>query len=180
MFLSGHPLAEWSALLETYTDGSLTEILERPDKTVVTAGGIVAAVKAISTKTGNRMAFVTLEDIEGAVEVVVFAELYSRAQALLQSEAPIVVRGTLERTEDSGKILAEEIYSLSEAPEKLTESIHIHINAALHTRSDLEALRQLLSAPENRGGRRAFSTSSSPIEPRRSSGSVGSPSAGDR
>ncbi|GAB4255744.1 MAG: DNA polymerase III subunit alpha [Deferrisomatales bacterium] len=151
MFLSGHPLGEWSALLETYTDGSSAQLAERPDRSTVTVGGVVAALKAFVTKTGNRMAFVTLEDMEGAVEVVVFADLYARVESLLQSEDPLVVRGTLEKGEESCKILAEEVLRLEEAPERLTESVHIQINAAVHDRKDLEALRRLLADPEHRG-----------------------------
>ncbi|MEW6489743.1 MAG: DNA polymerase III subunit alpha [Thermodesulfobacteriota bacterium] len=151
MFLSGHPLGEWAELLRTYTDGNLLGILERPDRSPVTVGGVVAACKVITNRAGNRMAFVTLEDTEATLEVVVFAEAFARAEALLQSDAPVVIRGTFEKTEDAGKILAEEILPLAEAPERLTQAVHIHINAGLHSRDDLEALRRLLAAPEHRG-----------------------------
>jgi DNA polymerase-3 subunit alpha len=152
MFLSGHPLAEWASVLETYTDGTLASLLDRPDRAMVTVGGMVSEVKIITTKAaGNRMAFVTLEDTAGTIEVVVFADLFARVESLVQSETPVVVRGTLERNEDSGKILAEDLLPLSEASERLTESIHIQVNAALHTRADLEALQRLLSGAENRG-----------------------------
>ncbi len=151
MFLSGHPLGEWAGLLQTYTDGSLLQVLERPDRSPVTVGGVVAALKVITTRTGNRMAFATIEDTEGTLEVVVFAETFAKAEALLQSETPLIVRGTLEKTDDAGKLLAEEILPLSEAPERLTQAVHIHLNAGLHSRGDLESLRRLLAAPEHRG-----------------------------
>ncbi len=156
MFLSGHPLGEWASVLETYTDGSLAEVWERPDRSQVTVGGMAASLKVIPTKTGNRMAFLTLEDAEGTGEVVVFPDVYARCEALLQAEVPLIVRGTLERSEDSGKILAEEILPLSEAPERLTRSVHIQINAALHGRTDLEALRRILGEPEHRGSAPGF------------------------
>lgn len=151
MFLSGHPLEEWADLLRTYTDGSLLAIQERPDRSPVTVGGVVAACKVITNRAGNRMAFVTLEDTEATLEVVVFAEAFARAEALLQSEAPVVIRGIFEKTEDTGKLLAEEILPLAQAPERLTQAVHIHINAGLHSRGDLEALRRLLASPEHRG-----------------------------
>ncbi|MDW7711218.1 MAG: DNA polymerase III subunit alpha [Deferrisomatales bacterium] len=151
MFLSGHPLGEWSGILQTYTDGSLLGIVERPDRTVVTVGGVVAALKVITNRAGNRMAFVTLEDTEGTLEVVVFAEAFAKAESLLHSETPLIVRGVLERSEDTGKILAEEILPVSEAPERLTQAVHIHLNAGLHGRGDLQALRRILAAPEHRG-----------------------------
>ncbi|MBE0616691.1 MAG: DNA polymerase III subunit alpha, partial [Proteobacteria bacterium] len=151
MFLSGHPLGEWAGLLETYTDGSLLQILERPDKSPVTVGGVVAALKVITTRTGNRMAFATLEDTEGTIEVVIFAEAFAKAETLLHSETPLIVRGTLEKNEDAGKILAEEVLPLADAPERLTQAVHIHVSAALHSRHELESLQRLLAAPEHRG-----------------------------
>ncbi len=156
MFLSGHPLGEWASVLETYTDGSLAEVWERPDRSQVAVGGMAASLKVIPTKTGNRMAFLTLEDAEGTAEVVVFPDVFARCETLLQSEVPLIVRGTLERSEDAGKILAEEILPLSEAPERLTRSVHIQINAALHSRTDLEALRRILGDPEHRGAAPGF------------------------
>ncbi|MBI5440427.1 MAG: DNA polymerase III subunit alpha, partial [Deltaproteobacteria bacterium] len=156
MYLSGHPLVEWDDLLKTYTDGRLSELLEKPDKSTVTVGGTVAAVKAITTKNGSRMAFVTLEDVEGAIEIVVFSDLYAKAANLLSSDEPLLVRGTLEKSEDSGKILAEEIHPLGEAQERLAKAVHIHVNGALHTRDDLGTLRALLEKPDHRGPCQAY------------------------
>ncbi|MDF1555586.1 MAG: DNA polymerase III subunit alpha [Deferrisomatales bacterium] len=151
MFLTGHPLGEWDELLSTYTDGSLADILVKPDKSTVTVGGMVASLKTIFTKSGNRMAFVTIEDMAGSIEVVVFAELFARVEGLLRSEDPLVVRGTLEKNEDVGKILADEILPLAQAPERLTESVHIQINAGIHSGEDLLALHRLLGETEYRG-----------------------------
>ncbi len=157
MYLTGHPLAEWGELLQSCTDVPLAELGDRPDRSTVTVGGIVAARRVIRTKSGSRMAFFTLEDLTGTVEVVAFSEVFARAEALIDTEdVPLVVRGTLEKNEESAKILAEEILTLEAAPERLTREVHIQVNAALHTRKDLEALRRLLSAPENRGTTPAF------------------------
>ncbi len=157
MYLTGHPLAEWGELLQSCTDAPLAELGDRPDRSTVTVGGIVAARRVIRTKSGSRMAFFTLEDLTGTVEVVAFSEVFARAEALIDTEdVPLVVRGTLEKNEESAKILAEEILTLEAAPERLTREVHIQVNAAFHTRKDLEALRRLLSAPENRGTTPAF------------------------
>jgi len=151
MFLTGHPLGEWEELLTTYTDGSVAEVLNRPDKSTVTVGGMVASTKVIFTKNGNRMAFVVVEDLGGSVEVVVFAELFAQVEALLQSEDPLVVRGKLEKNETAAKIIAEEILPLAQAPERLTASVHIQINAGLHSGNDLAALHRLLGETQYRG-----------------------------
>ncbi|RMG85392.1 MAG: DNA polymerase III subunit alpha, partial [Candidatus Dadabacteria bacterium] len=152
MYLSGHPLAEWEDLLRSATDTPIGELAERADKAQVTVGGMVAARRVIRTKNGSRMAFFTLEDLTGAVEVVAFSEVFARAEELIQAEdIPLVVRGTLEKNEENVKILADEVLSLEEAPERLTREVHIQVNAAFHGRDDLEALKRILSSPEMRG-----------------------------
>ncbi|GAB6062324.1 DNA polymerase III subunit alpha [Deferrisoma palaeochoriense] len=152
MYLSGHPLAEWEDLLRSATDTLIGELGERADKAQVTVGGMVAARRVIRTKNGSRMAFFTLEDLTGAVEVVAFSEVFARAEDLIQAEdVPLVVRGTLEKNEETAKILADEVLPLEEAPERLTREVHIQVNAAFHGRDDLEALKRILSSPEMRG-----------------------------
>lgn len=152
MYLSGHPLAEWEDLLRSATDTPIGELGEQADKAQVTVGGMVAARRVIRTKNGSRMAFFTLEDLTGAVEVVAFSEVFARAEDLIQAEdVPLVVRGTLEKNEETAKVLADEVLPLEEAPERLTREVHIQVNAAFHGRGDLEALKRILSSPEMRG-----------------------------
>ncbi len=156
MYLSGHPLGQWADLLETYTDGPLVDLKDRPDGSTVTVGGMVAGFKAHVTRTGNRMAFVTLEDLGGMVDVVVFADLFAKCEPVLKPDAPLIVRGRLEKGEESVKILAEDVLPLEAAPERLTSAVHIEVNAALHGREDLDALRRLLGSSEHRGDTPAF------------------------
>ncbi len=152
MYLSGHPLAEWGELLGACTDTPLESVGERADRSTVTVGGVITARRVIRTRNGSRMAFFTLEDLTGSVEVVAFSEVFGRAQELIEKDdVPVVVRGTLEKSEDAAKILADEVLPLASAPERLTREVHIRVNAAFHTRDDLEKLQRLIAAPEHRG-----------------------------
>ncbi len=157
MYLTGHPLGEWEDLLRASTDAPIGELGERPDRAQVTVGGMVAARRVIRTKNGSRMAFFTLEDLTGAVEVVAFSEVFARAEEWIQAEdVPLVVQGVLERNEDNLKVLAEEVLPLDQAPERLTREVHIQVNAAFHGREDLEALQRLLASADLRGQTPAF------------------------
>ncbi|MEK7879604.1 MAG: OB-fold nucleic acid binding domain-containing protein, partial [candidate division NC10 bacterium] len=75
----------------------------------------VTALKEISTKSGDRMAFATLEDMGGSVEVTVFPEPFRLGGAYLRSGQPILVRGRVDGAEEGRKVLAEEIRPLESA-----------------------------------------------------------------
>jgi DNA polymerase-3 subunit alpha len=77
--------------------------------------GQVAAMKEIPTKSGDRMAFVTLEDMDGTVELTVFPAPFRSAAGLLRSREPVLVRGRVDDTEKGRVILAEEIRPLEQA-----------------------------------------------------------------
>jgi DNA polymerase-3 subunit alpha len=77
--------------------------------------GQVAALKETSTKSGNRMAFVTLEDMDGTVEVTVFPEAFKAAGDLLRGREPILVRGRLDESDRGRVVLADDIRPLERA-----------------------------------------------------------------
>src|SRR5437773_1301081 len=81
----------------------------------VTLLGHVAALKETATKSGNRMAFVTLEDMAGTVEVTVFPEPFKAAAPFLRSREPLVVRGRVDDGDKGRVILAEDVRLLEQA-----------------------------------------------------------------
>ena len=77
-----------------------------PDTSI---GGIVAACRQLKTRKGDRMAVFTLEDALGGVEVIAFPETYQRAASLIETGTMVLVRGKLERDDETVRILASEI-----------------------------------------------------------------------
>jgi DNA polymerase-3 subunit alpha len=75
------------------------------------------------------MAFVTLEDLTGSIEVTVFSELYLQNMELLQSGEPLLIAGTREGEQDTPKVLASEIHRLQDAPRFMSKGIQIMISA---------------------------------------------------
>jgi DNA polymerase-3 subunit alpha len=90
------------------------------------------------------MAFVVLEDILETIEVMVFPETYASCYQLLNSPDPVIVRGTVQKSEHGPKIIAEEIDLLPEARYKYTFGIHARLEADSVTRFRLEELKELL------------------------------------
>jgi DNA polymerase III subunit alpha len=90
-YITGHPLARHSAAIKRFATCDAAGLAERADKEEVSLCGIVAGIKELTTKKGDRMAFVTLEDLSGFIELVIFPEAYLAAAELLKSEEPLLV-----------------------------------------------------------------------------------------
>ena len=108
-YVSGHPLARFrdAAVLKGATVSG--ELASRPTGSRVCLFGHVVALKETSTKSGNRMAFVTLEDTEGTVEVTVFPEPFKAAAEQLRSRDALWVRGRIDDGDKGRGVLAEEV-----------------------------------------------------------------------
>ncbi|MEE1071595.1 MAG: DNA polymerase III subunit alpha [Cellulosilyticum sp.] len=126
IYLSGHPLDKVRGILEEYInmtsdrmqieeDEQAHEQQELPvvDGQMVVVGGIVADKKVIFTKSNKKMAFITLEDIRGTMEVVIFPNLYERF-VRFKEDSVLVIKGRISIKEESNiVVLAEEISSLN-------------------------------------------------------------------
>ena len=128
LYISDHPLRQVAAALAARVHVSLQHLGELPDRATAVVGGIVAGVKRTVTKGGSAMAFLTLEDLTGAVEVIVFPRTYEQAHFLLKRDAVVVVKGKLDISEQQVKMLAERIMTLEEAEE--VEPLPVHPAAA--------------------------------------------------
>ena len=128
IYASGHPLqaqeAKWRAHITNMSidfaapeDGEESKVI---DKSKVTVGGIVSAITKKFTKTGQQMAFITLEDLVGTVEIIVFPRQFERNRALIEEGRKIFVTGdaSLEENAD-GKVLASSIMDFNQMPSEL-------------------------------------------------------------
>jgi DNA polymerase-3 subunit alpha len=86
------------------------------------------------------MAFVTVEDLHGSVETVVFSSVYQSVSELLVEDRPVLIRGRVQKDDQSVKIIADSIISMEKAEESWTASIHFHLDT---TRTDRQTLLNL-------------------------------------
>ena len=96
-FLSDHPLSQVREALRVRTDCSLAELEGKRDGDWVTVGGIVAEAKKIRTRSGTSMMFATLDDLEGRVEMIIFAKTLEANEGLIDADAVLLVRGRVDR-----------------------------------------------------------------------------------
>ena len=102
-FLSDHPLSQVREALRVRSDCTLAELEKRPDGATVTVGGIVSEAKRIRTKSGSTMMFATLDDLEGRVEMIIFAKTLDANEGLIDTDAVLLVRGRVDR-KDRGEV----------------------------------------------------------------------------
>lgn len=143
-YLTGHPLAQYEKLLAQYATTDCEQLQELPDKKEVKIGGMVASLREINTKKGDRMGFIMLEDLKGTVDVVIFPDTYQKAHPFLKSERPLLVMGHIDEGEEVNKVLATQILLLEETPQYLTKSIHFRLSATEATAKQLNALKSVL------------------------------------
>ncbi|MGQ9645519.1 MAG: DNA polymerase III subunit alpha [Thermodesulfobacteriota bacterium] len=153
-YISRHPLERYQEVIKGLTDQNTSTLSGLKNNEEVTVCGLVSSLKEIVTKKGDRMAFLTLEDMKGFVEVIVFPEVFKSSLSFLRGGDPLVIQGTLDLSEDHVKIKALDIRPLSEGATLSKKSLHLKIPVASLTKSQLEALKEVLLA--NRGAFQVF------------------------
>jgi DNA polymerase-3 subunit alpha len=143
LYLSGHPVSRFADVLRAYGARTSTELVEPLAE--MSMGGIVAGLRQLKTKKGDRMAAFSLEDDAGAFEVVVYPETFRQCGALLDDDALVVVRGKFERDEETARIVASEILPLASLQERMTRLVAVRLAAPPHGRRSLQALADLLT-----------------------------------
>ncbi|MEN8730056.1 MAG: DNA polymerase III subunit alpha [Desulfuromonadales bacterium] len=144
-YITGHPLARHSDAIKRFSTCDTTGLIERADKEEVSICGIVTGIKLLNTRKGDRMAFVTLEDLSGFVEMVVFPETYTESAELLNSEEALLVKGTVDFGEDACKILVNEVLSLKDVQERLTRMVHFRLTTPGLEERQLRSLREIMT-----------------------------------
>lgn len=116
---------------------------EQRHKTRVVLAGIISEHKELITKKGTRMAFGRLEDLSGAVELVIFPDTYAKFSTILKEERPLLVGGSLEVEEGNSKIIVDS-FALFDEVLKKTKKISMRLDKI--EIEDFEKLDQVLNA----------------------------------
>ncbi len=143
-YITGHPLDRHLATIKRFATCDTGGLLERNDKEEIRICGIVSTMKELMTKKGDRMAFVTLEDLAGSVEAVVFPEIYAASMELLKGEEPLLVSGTLEIEGENCKIMVKEVQSLQQVKEVGTKRVHFRFSLQGMDESLFSKLKEIL------------------------------------
>ena len=101
--------------------------------------------KEVVTKRGDKMAYLTLEDTKGTVEVIVFPDLYSKNLSNISSEKPLIVTGTVDKADETGaRIKAKNITLLEDMAREMKRRVNLRINCQVFRKEDLRKLKDIL------------------------------------
>jgi DNA polymerase-3 subunit alpha len=153
-YFTGHPLDGYQKEMEPFAIVATSGLADKTDGVQIMLCGLKADLKEITTRKGERMAFLTLEDRQGSVEVVVFTDTYLSSRHLLDSDDPLLVVGTVQQEDKGAKVIAQRILSLLDAKEHLTQAIHIKLPVEKVSKENLEDLRAILE--RHKGNCRAY------------------------
>ncbi len=111
LYVSDHPLLGMEQALTARVDCSIAALTadEQPDGAVITLGGIISGLQRKLTKQGNSWAVVTLEDLEGMIDIMFFPTSYQQYGAQLVEDAVVLIKGRLDKREDAPKVVAMEL-----------------------------------------------------------------------
>jgi DNA polymerase-3 subunit alpha len=121
LYVSDHPLMGLEHVLANGTDCTIGQLMldeDRPDGSTLTISGLITSVQRKMTKRGDAWAMVTLEDLDGAIDVLLFPSVYQLASTYLSEDQIITVKGRLSRSKDVPEIQGTEVTvpDLSDGP----------------------------------------------------------------
>ena len=146
-YISSHPLMSVQPQLRRLTSVTSQSLADAQSEQMMALGGIITQHRAQLTKNGDRMAFLTLEDLYGSVEVIVFPEAYRQHIAACESDEPVVVWGKvkIEGEGGEGRLIAQRILPLKDAI-ALGEFRRLTLSLSPgHDRSTLQQVHDLLA-----------------------------------
>ena len=114
-YITGHPLDEFRASLKNLPTIEFIQHGGVKDKQVVRIGGMVTEAKRITTRKGDTMCFLTIEDYTERLEVTVFPRVFYVNTAVLVPDMPLIIQGRVDVDDDAGvKLLADKVWNLKE------------------------------------------------------------------
>jgi len=146
LYVSSHPLADCRRQLKRLTTVTIGEVGTCADGQSVTLGGIVGAVKNITTKRGEPMAFVRLDDLEGQIEVVVVPQVLTAAREILAEDSLVLITGRIDQKgEGETKLVAQAVEPFQPDPADEEDRLLLEVDASRFAAADMGLLKKLFS-----------------------------------
>ncbi|MBY8300997.1 DNA polymerase III subunit alpha [Vibrio fluvialis] len=146
LYLTGHPINAYLKELNKYTSCRLNEATPTRRDQSLTVAGLVIAARVMTTKRGNRIGLMTLDDRSGRMEVMLFSDALDRYAELLEKDKILVISGQVSFDDFNGglKMSAREVMDLGSAREKYARGLSISIEQSQIDEQFFERFSQIL------------------------------------
>jgi DNA polymerase-3 subunit alpha len=145
-YVTRHPLAASAKLIEACATHSTVDLSAIPDGADVVLGGMVSGMRTITTRNNKRMGIVTLEDLKGSIEAVVFADNLPAFRPLLAPDSIVFLRGQVDRRREEPSLRVAEVIPAAEAPFALADQVWLDVPDRPDTEQVLVKLKERLQA----------------------------------
>jgi DNA polymerase-3 subunit alpha len=157
-YITSHPLTDIQHLLERYGTATVRDAMQMGEGAEVIIGGMITRVKKSVTKNGRSagmpMAMITLEDLEGQIDGVLFAETYAdvckRYPDVVSNESVCFLKGKIDRRRETPSIMVNEVIPMSDAATRLTSLVVIKLDQTRHTTDVISQIKPVLK--QHKGG----------------------------
>ena len=129
LYLTGHPIDEYDSELNHLVSSRIADL--KPEKSNQTVAGLVVAQRVMKTKRGDTMAFVTLDDRTGRIEVAIFSDAYNQSRDLLMKDGLLVINGQVSYDDYNGllKMRADTISLLSDVRQEKARELCLELES---------------------------------------------------
>ena len=143
-YITGHPLLDFADRLKLVTNADSGNLSSKKDKDTVTVAGVVSSLAEKQTRRKDIMCNVTLEDLQGSVNIIFWADTYKKFYSLLHSEEPVVITGIIDIGDETPKIIAQEAVPLSKSMENPYKQVRFMIDADKATPENIMSLNEAI------------------------------------
>jgi len=152
-YITSHPLNEHQATIDRYATASTRQALAMNEGSEVVVGAMISGVKKVITKNGRSagqpMAVVSLEDLDGQMEITVFAdslaEVVKRYPDCLKPESIVFVRGKVDKRRQKPGLVANDVIPIEHAPAKLTTAVKVQLSVSQDASDIVPKLKTVLA-----------------------------------
>jgi DNA polymerase-3 subunit alpha len=128
-YVSGHPLDKYRDELKSFTSNTIADLEQVADNREITVGGIISKLSTKVDKRNKNMAFATVEDYSGQVELIIFSDTYEASRSMLEIDRMVLITGRVSTREgEAPKVIASEIVPLEKLGERFSCQLVIKID----------------------------------------------------
>ncbi len=150
LYVSSHPLARHARLLERFSTVKVADIANLREGQEVIIGGIITIVKHHITTKGSKMAFITIETLDGSAEVTVFADVFEQRAGLVVQDMVVMIPARVSFRNNTPGLIAADVMAIEDSEKNLTRAVHIRLQTLGLDETLVKELAQVLGATPGR------------------------------